>query len=174
MEMVDLITEYRAALHSALHLLGNGRRHESLISQQASPPAPNAGSRLLATPEMDSLRFLSQLASNFRKGHLRDLRAYGNFHHYSHVVTSDEVRGLCVVQIRKHIPFVSAGRAGEGNRRRSVVLIPSPADASSPRHLAALGAGEGNRTPDLLITSYSGESAVHSCVFAGRTWTKSA
>ena len=34
----------------------------------------------------------------------------------------------------------------------SVVLIPSPA-AWALLLLAALGAGEGNRTPDLLITS---------------------
>ena len=42
--------------------------------------------------------------------------------------------------------------AGEENRRRVVVLFPSPLTRRS-QLLAALGAGEENRTPDLLITS---------------------
>jgi hypothetical protein len=32
-----------------------------------------------------------------------------------------------------------------------VVLIPWPADAGSPRHLAALGAGEGNRRRSVVL-----------------------
>ena len=50
------------------------------------------------------------------------------------------------------LQLLAALGAGEGNRSRSVVLIPSAAGAAL-QLLAALGAGEGNRTPDLLITS---------------------